>query len=153
MSRDFPMTVITITVCFFKNMEIASRCLQLLLCLANYLLSIFESNAIGTFFTIFVIYKNFLVLFGNREISLRMGIRSPKSITAYTFVRTPIQFTFGRFTRMLVYPILEPTHGVPRWDTTSNAQCALRDSLGVSGRGFSPSGGSFKGCTPRVYAC
>lgn len=63
---------------------------------------------------------------------------------------------FGRFTRMLVcpetyLPTYLSTHDVPFRDTTSNAQCALRDSLGVSGRGSSPPRAAISRGAPRMF--
>lgn len=100
-------------------------------------------------------------LFIRRVIS-RIAIRyrvfdMPNSITACTTFRTCTQTdAFGRFSRMLVCPVPEPTHSVSCRDTTSNAQCALRDSLGISGRGSPPRPARRRwthGVHPRVYAC
>lgn len=112
------------------------------------------------FFPISAIYKNFHVSFRGLEITLAHGCpiaeihhcvctfaRTHTHANTHTYTHTH-RYAFGRFTRMPVYPILEPTHGVPRWDTTSNAQCALRDSLWVSGRGFSSPWRQFQGVHP-----
>jgi len=71
-----------------------------------------------------------------RHVDSAPGVRRRNpSLRTHPFARTD---AFGRFSRMLVCPVPEPTHGVSLRDTTSNAQCALRDSLGISGRGFPP---------------
>ena len=44
-----------------------------------------------------------------------------------------------------------PTRDAPYRDTTSNAQCALRDSLGVSGRGSSPPRAAISRGAPRMF--
>lgn len=134
-------------------MKIVSRRLRLLLRLARSLLLIFGNNANEHFSRFSWFIKKFLVLFTRLEISLRTGIRSPKSITEYMFIRAHTGTLLGDSHACSSTPSwnLPTVFHVGTRPAMRNARCAIH--YGFLEGAFHPPGGSFKGCTPCVYAC
>lgn len=103
---------------------------------------------------IFMVYKNFLALFRNVEFSLRTG---PRRIEIHHCVHVR--------SHTHTDTLLGDSHAcpsTPSWNLPTmfcvgtrpamrNARCAIH--YGFLEGAFHPPGDSFKGCTPRVYAC
>lgn len=134
--------------------KIVSRRLRLLPRFAKSLLLIFENNANECFSRFLWFIKKFLVLFTRLEISLAHGYPITESHhCVHVHSRTHWHWVLGDSHACSSTPAwnLPTVFHVGTRPAMRNARCAIH--YGFLEGAFHPPGGSFKGCTPCVYAC
>lgn len=133
-------------------MEIIFRRLRLLLRLTRSLLLIFENNGNEHFFRFSWFIKNSLFhLRVSRLICARVSDRRGPSLRTCSFAHTLTHFWAIHTHARLPHPETYPRYSTLGRPAMRNARCAIH--YGFLEGAFHPPGGSFKGCTPCVYAC